>query len=241
MSNPVPARARGLSGAALKGLAVLSMTIDHAAAVLLQNGAACAGRPALAGLYLACRGVGRLAFPIFCFLLAQGFVHTASRRAYAWRLAVFALASEAVFDLAIFGTPWYPGYQNVFFTLLLGLLALWSLHAPNPALHWVGPPACVLAAGWLHTDYGSYGVLLILALSLWRKNRPAALALAAAAVLLHCAWNSYWPGAAALFALLPIAAYNGARGRALPKYAFYLYYPLHLLALCLLRRALGLG
>ena len=99
----------------------------------------------------------------------------------------------------------------------------------------------VLAAGWLHTDYGSYGVLLILALSLWRKNRPAALALATAAVLLHCAWNSYWPEAAALTALLPIAAYSGARGRAGPKYAFYLYYPLHLLALCLLRLALGLG
>lgn len=241
MSNPVPARAQGLSGAALKGLAVVSMTIDHAAAVLLQNGAACAGRPALAGLYLACRGVGRLAFPLFCFLLAQGFVHTASRRAYARRLAVFALASEAVFDLAIFGTPWYPGYQNVFFTLLLGLLALCALHAPGPALRWAGPPACVLAAEALRTDYGGFGVLPILAFSLWRKNRPAALALAAAAVLLHCAWNSYWPEAAALIALLPIAAYNGARGRAGPKYAFYLYYPLHLLALCLLRMALGLG
>ncbi len=241
MNNAGPGGARGLSGFALKGLAMCSMTIDHAAAVLLQNGAACAGRPALAALYFACRGVGRLAFPLYCFLLAEGFANTASRWAYARRLAVFALLSEAVFDLAIFSTPWYPHYQNVFFTLLLGLLALCALHAPAAALRWTGPPACVLAAEALRTDYGGFGVLLILVFSLWRKNRTAALALAAAAMLLHCAWNSYWPGAFALFALVPVFAYSGARGRALPRYVFYLYYPLHLLILCLLRLGLATG
>ena len=171
LNNAGPGGARGLSGFALKGLAMCSMTIDHAAAVLLQNGAACAGRPALAALYFACRGVGRLAFPLYCFLLAEGFANTASRWAYARRLAVFALLSEAVFDLAIFSTPWYPHYQNVFFTLLLGLLALCALHAPAAALRWTGPPACVLAAEALRTDYGGFGVLLILVFSLWRKNR----------------------------------------------------------------------
>lgn len=239
LTDPGPARTGGLTGTALKGLAVLSMTIDHAAAVLLANGAACAGSAALSALYAACRSAGRLAFPIFCFLLTEGFVHTASRSAYALRLVVFAILSEPVFDLAFYSTFWYPGYQNVFFTLLLGLLALSALHAPQPALRWAGPLACLLAAELLHTDYGGYGVLLILIFSLFSKNRPAGLALSAAAILLHCARYGYWRGAFALFALVPILACRGARGRRLPRYAFYLYYPLHLLALCLVRAQLA--
>lgn len=234
LNDPGPARAPGLTGTGLKLLAALSMTIDHAAAVLLANGAA-----GTAGLYAACRSAGRLAFPIFCFLLTEGFVHTASRRAYALRLAVFALLSEPVFDLAFYSTLFYPGHQNVFFTLLPGLLALWALRAPQPVLRWAGPLACVLAAEVLRTDYGGYGVLLILIFSLFAQNRPAGLALGAAAILLRCVLRNYWRGAFALLALVPIAAYSGARGQKLPRYAFYLYYPLHLLALCLVRAALA--
>ena len=179
---------RPLSGTALKGLALASMTIDHAAAVILNRGLFYSGAAytqAHLTLYWVCRGIGRLAFPIYCFLLAEGFAHTSDRRAYAGRLALFALLSELPFDLALYGVPVYTGYQNVFFTLLLGLLALCALNAgslPLP-LRWAGPLACVLAAEALHTDYGGFGVLLVLVMYLGRGSRLTQTAAAGLLVL----------------------------------------------------------
>ncbi len=133
---------RGISGSTIKIIAVAAMLIDHAAAAVLT-------RQILAGGYLdAARGgqavlnrwlsensflfysmeimrmIGRLGFPIFCFLLVEGFHKTKNVRKYALRLGIFALVSEVPFDLAITGRLTHPGYQNVYFTLLLGLLAL---------------------------------------------------------------------------------------------------------------------
>lgn len=103
-----------MSGVLLKQIALLLMIIDHAGVVLLND----------SEWYELCRILGRLAFPIYAFLLAEGYVHTRSIWNYAKRMFIFALISEVVFDYAIFGTWFYPGHQNVFFTLLFGLAAL---------------------------------------------------------------------------------------------------------------------
>ena len=103
-----------MSSFVLKLLAMISMAIDHTGALLFP------GNEVL-------RLIGRIAFPIYCFLLAEGFVYTSSRRRYLIRMAVWSVISEPVFDFAFYRTWWEPAYQNVFFTLFLGLTALWLL------------------------------------------------------------------------------------------------------------------
>lgn len=119
---------RGFSGSTIKIFAMITMLIDHTAAVVLQRLITIGENSnsidsALYFIYVLMRLIGRLAFPIFCFLLVEGFLHTRSQKKYALRLAAFALISEVPFDLALFGKINF-GYQNVFFTLLIGLLVL---------------------------------------------------------------------------------------------------------------------
>lgn len=75
---------------------------------------------------------GGLAFPIFAFLLVEGFLHTRDRKRYLAKLCVFALISEIPFDLALFGTSFYRGYQNVFFTLAIGVAVMMGLEQMGP-------------------------------------------------------------------------------------------------------------
>ena len=98
-----------LNGFHLKLIAACTMFIDHMGHTLFPT-----------VLWLRC--IGRLAFPIFCFLIAEGCVYTRDRRKYALRLLVFALLSEVPFDLMVGGTVWYPYSQNVLWTLLAGAL-----------------------------------------------------------------------------------------------------------------------
>lgn len=117
----------GLSGAALKWIAMISMLIDHIGAVVVeyglyyQGGAECFQKLLENGngqwLYVLQRGMrmlGRPAFLIYAFLLVEGFYHTHSRRRYALQMFLFALISELPFDLAAANRWFYPGYQNVF-------------------------------------------------------------------------------------------------------------------------------
>ena len=114
----------GLSAAALKYLAALFMLVDHIGMVfptMLTE----LGLPTWAdGLP---RLIGRLAFPIFCFLAVEGFLHTHDVKKYVRRLLLFGLLSEVPFDLAFFRTPFAPQHQNVYWTLALGVLAMAGL------------------------------------------------------------------------------------------------------------------
>lgn len=116
-----------LSGSTLKITAIVTMLIDHIAAVPLARLLELYGGPAaLRVAYLVMRQVGRISFPIFLFLLAEGFGKTSDRARYALRLGVFALISEIPFDLAFHRKTLEFGLQNVFFTLFLGFLAMWT-------------------------------------------------------------------------------------------------------------------
>lgn len=243
-------RRPGLSGGALKGIAVVTMFIDHFSAVLLLARyytvhAWGAGLWSMSG-YWVTRSIGRIAFPIYCFLICEGYRHTRSVPRYLLRLSLFALLSELPFDLA-FQRSWFDmSSQNVFFTLALGLsaIALWewarrgregtSLTLASIAAA-LGCAALCYAAQRLETDYGGLGVLLILLMWLLREQ-PFLRALTAVAVFVSM-WRfagSSWIEILALVSFAVIGCYNGERGGQ-NKYFFYIFYPAHLLLLVLAR------
>lgn len=216
-----------LSGTALKRLACLSMLVDHLGASLLENGLfrCSAIDPRLVGL----DQLLRLAFPIYCFLLVEGFLHTHDLKKYALRMLGFALISEWPFDWAFFsGVYW--GHQNVYFTLLLGLLAMKALdtyQTPEgmPALKGIlGAAACFLAAALLHCDYDVLGLALILALYMTRKDKRAQ-------CIAGAVFSLFEPVAPLAFGL--VWFYSGERGGSskLEQWAFYWFYPAHIFVL----------
>ncbi|MEG1593984.1 MAG: TraX family protein, partial [Oscillibacter sp.] len=250
---------RCLSGNAVKLLAVATMFVDHFSKIVLFWVAGTVWFPMLeAGqmtpdsfnalqnfIQIHLYGIGSMAFPLFCFLLVEGFCHTRNRRRYFGLMALFALISELPFDWGFFamlsqraGTyPFYWGYQNVFFTLFLGLCALWCLEklsTPSEnrrekikalALQIGAVAALTAIALLLRTDYAEYGVILIAAFYLARKN-PIVQALLYLLILVVV--ENRQPGVYQLLSMLILLLYNGQRGKLRLKYSFYLFYPIHL-------------
>ncbi|NLJ32164.1 MAG: hypothetical protein GX424_11275 [Clostridiales bacterium] len=209
----------------LKLFAILTMLTDHVGAVLFPQ-------------YLLFRVIGRLAFPVFVFLIAQGLVYTSNVRAYLGRLFVFALISEVPFDLAFHGTLFYPESQNVFFTLFLGLAAIAVLRdcaGRHPAAAFLFASAMAVLAELLRTDYGWFGVAGIVIFYCFRNDRLTGIVLFSLVLIVF----SLLTGTLELFALLsgiPLYFYDAAKkGRRSWKYFFYVFYPAHLLLLYLIR------
>ena len=230
----IPEKARVLSGSWLKLLAVILMLIDHTGAVIVSRCPQAVLFTVLGKavtLYTLMRLVGRVAFPLFAFLLVEGFLHTHDRRRYALRLGVFALLSEVPFDLAIKGKILEWTHQNVFITLCLGVLGLWALEQFR-GKGWKQLLSLLALYGVAlvsRCDYGVRGYGFVLLLYLLREQ-PISRAIIGAGYL-----SSTWQAG---LAFIPMAFYNGQRGfirgRFL-QYAFYLFYPLHLLLLYIVK------
>lgn len=198
----------------LKCIAIVSMALDHTGAVLYPS-----------QIWLRC--LGRIAFPIFCFLIVEGFFHTHDVRRYMGRLGVFALISEIPYDLAFRGVPLEYDHQNVFFTLLIGIGMMVLLERNR---EWPVKAVILLLAMWLavliRSDYNFRGVLLIFVFYIFHESRWLA-------VTAGGFWNFLYQGVIqkyGVLSVLPLALYNGERGRKM-KYFFYIFYPAHLLLL----------
>lgn len=213
----------------LKLIAVISMTIDHIGAVLLPQ-------------YLFLRIIGRLAFPIYCFLIVVGFKNTGNVWKYLLRLVGFAVLSEVFFDLAFYGRLCYAGHQNVYFTLFLGLLLLiltdrlrnsnfLNNKVINMALEIVMVVFVCGLAFFMNTDYSFAGILMIYFFYILSENR---FMLALFQIYINMDMFGGVQGFAAL-SLIPIFMYNGKRGEHSLKWIFYGYYPAHLLVLFLIK------
>ena len=229
-------RCRILNGFHLKLIAICTMFIDHMGYTLFPG-----------VMWLRC--IGRAAFPIFCFLIAEGCVYTHDRKKYAARLLVFALLSEIPFNLMNSGAVWDRYHQNVLWTLLAGALVCWLMDwalKNRRALAFV-LTALVMAAAFfllerLNTDYGGWGMLLVVMFygvhrapgGAVSKMIAQALGLAFFSIASMGGYVSIelW----SLVALVSIWLYNGQRGFS-PKavqYGFYAFYPVHILVLSLI-------
>lgn len=199
----------------LKWIAITTMLIDHVGAVLFPY-------------EMMFRIIGRIAFPIFCFLIVEGFFHTRDARRYMMRLGLFALLSEVPYDLAFRGQLLDMSRQNVFFTLFLGVLLMYLLEkSPNIFIKAAEIMLILYAAEVLRTDYSDRGVLLIFIYYVLKKWKEICLCAGAAWNFLY-GWGQIQ--CFGVFSLPFLALYNGERGPKI-KYFFYIFYPVHLLIL----------
>ena len=308
----------GITGSTLKIIAIITMFIDHVGAIIVEGYLNKLGPSATTQSYMMehpevafismldniLRLTGRLGFPLFVFLLIEGFTYTKSKWKYGRNLFIFALISEIPFNLGFQNRLFYPAYQNVFFTLLIGLIVLSCIkylaeeRVYSEKISWIFYPVSflagclipymlmnttffsllkylipigfntkfiiltlavaviftlvmailftkkwnadkknrfaftllficlgVLAAELLQTDYSGFGVLTIVVMYYFRKNKTLQMAMGCAALTFFNLVE-----ATAFFTIIPISKYNGKRGLSL-KYVFYAFYPLHILLL----------
>lgn len=219
---------QGISAAALKWIAVTTMLVDHFAVAVYRQTAGYSPE-----IYDVMRKVGRIAFPIYCFLLVEGFCHTGNVYKYIRNCLFFALLSEIPFDMAIYGKVVYPYGQNVYFTLSIGLCALVVLDRLRYRYGTKYTPAglivtglCAYAGELLEVDYHWKGVLFII---LFYDTRDLPKWIRNVAGICAFAYEITAP-----LAFIPISLYNGRRGKQV-KYLFYAIYPVHLLIYGLIR------
>lgn len=206
---------RALSGSALKLIAMAAMVVDHVALIFFCN------NPEYSTLYEVMRTIGRISYPVFAFLIVEGYFHTHDFCKYAQRLLYFAVISEIPWQLIN-----HDGSHNVLFTLLTGLFVMYMID------HWhttnINILLLVLVSGvlliYFHTDYDCRGLLLIIVFYLFKKD-PFLQTIFGILVM------SFYGIRGALLAFLVINAYNGHRGFIqgdIGKYLVYLFYPCHL-------------
>ena len=220
---------KGLSQEGLKILACVTMLVDHVALLF-------GGSPWL-------RVIGRLAFPIYCFLLTEGIRHTRDVRRYLSRLLFAAIVSEPIYDLVLYPCVGIWQHQNVLWTLALGCAMLWCMtmiHKPVAKLAVM--LIFALAAQLIRAGYGSSGIYMIALFALCRGMPEGKWVLAAGLLVINWLMGSFTVSVFGLdvpvqlfaeLALVPIFLYSGEKRTRLKavSWGFYLFYPAHLLLL----------
>lgn len=244
----------------LKIIAILTMFIDHIGAAVIEriiNSDVFLSDEVSDVLVLidnGLRGVGRLAFPLFVFMIVEGYTHTSNLKKYLFRLGIFALISEIPFDMAFNNSLVDFSAQNVFFTLAIGLMVIAAsdyisqkfvivepvenagglqtkFNVLNMILY-VGLSLAVVLLGMflstvLHSDYIFAGVgAIFIMYKLQGYGKEVAFAVAVIFLGVVIGFDELY----ALVDVLFIAMYNGKKGKQ-HKYFFYIFYPAHLLLL----------
>ena len=204
----------------LKLLAMLTMTLDHIGVQMFPG-------------VLWLRIVGRLAFPIYAYMIAEGCAHTRNRRKYLLQMAGLALLCQLVYFFAMGSL-----FQCILVTFTLSILLIYACDTgsrPLTALALLGVAFVTVALPRMlpgtdfAIDYGFFGVLVPVAVYLGKTHREKLLFMAF--TLAALAWSVGDIQWYSLAALLPLALYSGQRGKRRMKWLFYLYYPLHLAAI----------
>ena len=214
------------------------MIIDHGAVIF---------RSQLTGtVYQTMRCMGRIAFPVFCFVLVEGFFHSSNRERYLARLIIFSVLSEIPFDLALKGTLWnlchHPSpqtimdwsTQNVFLTLSLGFAAMMVMDRYQNDTTRILLTVIVfsIAGEILHCDYGSTGVVTIIVFYFIRKYKRVPLIYGYIPLMLVGFLSHIQLACILSYPLLK--RYSGEKGTG-SRYFFYIAYPAHLMLLLIIK------
>lgn len=222
-----------LDGTTLKIIAMISMVFDHVGDLFFPE-----------AIWM--RAVGRLAMPIFSFLIAEGYIHTRDRKRYLLRLAVFALISEIPFDLAFEGKIG-TSHQNIMLSFFLSVIALMlydliqggsereKTSIGRTLLGVCAVTAIAMLSLLLRADYTVFAVIAVFLFYVFRKKHPLIRAGVGVAFLALTRMIGYYSATGLSF--IPLALYNGKKGKGL-KWLFYAFYPGHLLLLAVLKRFL---
>lgn len=228
-----------LSGSVLKTIALITMLIDHYAAIILDNlfefkRTLFVFLGTKYSVYFILRMVGRIAFPIYVFLLVEGYLYTHDRKKYGLNILIFALISEIPWNLAHKGEFFYSE-QNVFFTLFLGFLAMYFYDEfqENPKKQFISLIILFFAAAVFGADYGTVGLGFIIFMYIFRENNTRN------NILKPIIGSCFLPySVMIMISFLPIMMYNGKRGfikGKFLKYLYYIIYPLHFFILYLIK------
>ncbi len=221
---------------AIKLYAMLFMLVDHIGLLILNNDATF-------------RTLGRMAFPLFCFLLVNGYYHTKSKWKYLGRMLIFAALSEPVFDYAVTGRLLSFNYANVFFTLALGLLGMiisdktkkFKLYAGRmlQILVWI---ILMFTNELINADYGYYGIVLIGSIyCVYGVTERHKQKMAVAIVFVNILYVFVEGNVSQMYSILAVAFILMFEDKQIyvPKWkkiGCYWFYPLHLLILILIRQ-----
>lgn len=216
------------------------MLIDHTAGHLLRQNVWALepwfiiGKYSIGPFFVMRYVLGRLAFPIFAFLVVEGFLHTHSKKRYLANLFLFALLTEPIWDLSHYDCLFSMKSQNVLFTLALGIVGMWIIgkFRDNWKCRLAAIVGLVVVTFLLKCDYGIVGISFIMLLYFFRNKHDFQF-LSAVSSFGRSPYSMF-----ALFAMVPILMYNGKRGfikGVLGKYLFYIIYPLHLFVLYCLK------
>ena len=225
-----------MSSFALHIIAMIFMLCDHMWATILDYE------------WLTC--IGRIAFPIFAFLITEGYIHTSNINKYIKRMVIFAIITEIPFNLMVSASPIYPFHQNVLWTFVISLLTLTYLNFDNTKNIFKSILIIILAiiiATITMCDYFGAGVMMVVGFYIFRKSKLLQLLMMIYVnmILIQgysypidiAGYTYYFPQQGfALLSLIFIWLYNGKQGYHAKwfKIFCYAFYPLHMLILYIL-------
>ena len=225
-----------MSSFALHIIAMIFMLCDHMWATILD--------------YECLTCIGRIAFPIFAFLITEGYIHTSNINKYIKRMVIFAIITEIPFNLMVSASPIYPFHQNVLWTFVISLLTLKYLNFDNTKNIFKSILIIILAiiiATITMCDYFGAGVMMVVGFYIFRKSKLLQLLMMIYVnmILLQgysypidiAGYTYYFPQQGfALLSLIFIWLYNGKQGYHAKwfKIFCYAFYPLHMLILYIL-------
>lgn len=214
----------------LKLIAACAMSIDHAMYTFYPYA-------------YELRTIGRLAFPIFAFLVAIGYEKTRNLTLYMGRMFLFALIAQVPYQ-KMAGLPGIT--PNVIFTLFFGLMAILAIEKGNLFIRTISPLLLILIAEILAFDHSAYGVLMVIAIYYARNNKVALSLWIFILTILFSLQYLYLGGFANpgwyivlfyIFTIPLILLYNGEKGlsNVFTKWFFYIFYPAHIILLVILK------